>query len=359
MPKFIVVSGEPRSGTSMMMQTLNLLGLNIWQNDETRNKSKDDTYLKHAQKLNPKGFFETQFVVRGINLERMKKNAENKDNFENILEQHNGEVVKIVTRGLLNTSSELIDKIIFCARSPRSIAYSQTELTSTVMVASNKGDWEFPILDYNPLNYIIDISRLLKNIDKYKDKMTVVKYNDMHNNAEETIKSIISFLNLIPTEKQINSAIKNVDPNLNRKSNPPNIPGKEWEIAEKLYEKLIKKEIMNIELENEITEYMQQIRKEKISWLEESIWNRCDIGLYKKLQTDKKTRKILMTNAEKRRIRGLTCVSCEHYNRNGSSYTVERNEIGNLTRNKVRCNSLNQEVTLEKCQSHWSQIRDN
>lgn len=356
MAKFTIVSGEPRSGTSMMMQTLNLLGVPVWKNDELQNISKDIDQIKHVQKLNPKGFFETGFVVRGINVERIKKNKDKPD-FDKILESHNGETIKIITRGLLHTDLELIDKIIFCARSPRAIAYSQTELITSVMIASDKGNWKFPQLKFNSLNYIINISRLLKNIDKFKDKMLIVQYDDMLNKTKESIMSIISFLNLTPNEDQIYLTIKNIDPSLNRKSNPPSIPGKEWEIAEELYRNLIKKETVETSTENSIKDYLRDTSKKNANWLEESIWANCDISLYEKIQTDEKTKKILMNNAEKRRIRGMICVSCEHYNRNGSSYIVERDKIENLIRNKVDCEFLKKEVTLEQCQNHWRKLR--
>ena len=75
--KVIVVSGQPRSGTSLMMQTMEILGLDIWgekypqevkleevlegvESDEERQKITEnfESRLKHAKKMNPRGFYE-------------------------------------------------------------------------------------------------------------------------------------------------------------------------------------------------------------------------------------------------------------------------------------------------------------
>lgn len=384
MPKLIIVSGEPRSGTSMMMQTLKLLGVPVWETDMERQSLKDPDRLAHANKLNPKGFLETPFVSRGINptllrrIEEMREQAEENESkdeaskqditpkpnrprlkIDPTLAEHDGNAVKIVTRGLLRTDLDIIDKIIMCARSPRAISYSQTELASQVMVASDEGKWEFITLNNDPSPYIIDMYQLLKGIDLIRDKMLIVKYEDMHQNAETSIQSVVSFLGLSPSTEQLQSAITNVDPSLNRKSDPPKLEGEKWDLAERLYNKLINLESIDEELEADIQAYLEKQRKKNVTWLEESIWNNCDISLYKKLQEDEKTRNILTKNAEKRHLRGLTCPSCKYFNRDGETYVIEREEIGDLVRNKINCGFLKKEVILEQCQAHWNRFRSN
>ena len=71
--RVFVVSGQPRSGTSLMMQTMELLGLDIWgdkypqevkledvleqapEENHEEIKKQFKSRLEHAKKMNPRG----------------------------------------------------------------------------------------------------------------------------------------------------------------------------------------------------------------------------------------------------------------------------------------------------------------
>lgn len=360
-----IVSGEPRSGTSLMMQTLTLLGVPIWAADEESRFKLPEELSEHAKKLNPKGFFETPFVSRGINLEQIEKRLQDKpekyEEFKKLLVEHDGHVIKIITGGLLHTSPFLIGKIIFCARNPRAISFSQTELSTNVSVANNE-KWEYPVLPNDCMRYIRDMTILLQKLDEYRDKICMINYEDMISKPAETIQKIISFLNISPSPSQEQRllAIQNIDPKLNRKSDPPLLEGEQWILANRLYEKLLKMEKIEAEesLFLDIKAFFKQKSKENAMWLEESIWMNCDVSLYKELQVNEKTREALTKNAIAREQKGMICTACPHFNRDGSPYTIERMELGDLTRNKVKCAELKKEMTLEACQIHWDKKKE-
>jgi hypothetical protein len=96
-----IVSGLPRSGTSMMMQMLMAGGMDI-VTDEIR-KADDD---------NPRGYFE---------LERVKKLKEDKS----WLNECSGKAVKVISMLLFDLSSNHHYKIIFMQRATEEVLASQ------------------------------------------------------------------------------------------------------------------------------------------------------------------------------------------------------------------------------------------
>ena len=133
-----VVSGEPRSGTSLMMRLLEGLGLKV--KGEELIKGKEGRRRKNAEELNPKGFYEVPGVVmRGIP--------------DDALDDYEDHVVKLITPALMRTSYMHIGKVIFCLRDPREIALSQKGLSSPIEIAGDKPSIEstsgFSIIDKN------------------------------------------------------------------------------------------------------------------------------------------------------------------------------------------------------------------
>ena len=47
----IIVSGEPRSGTSLMMETLRLLGCEVWGEEQPGEKRREDQREKEGKEL--------------------------------------------------------------------------------------------------------------------------------------------------------------------------------------------------------------------------------------------------------------------------------------------------------------------
>lgn len=101
----IIVSGLPRSGTSMMMQMLDAGGLEILTDQQRR--ADDD---------NPKGYYE---------LERVKKL---KDGDTAWVRQANGKVVKVISALLEYLPPDLNYKVIFMQRKMDEILASQKQM---------------------------------------------------------------------------------------------------------------------------------------------------------------------------------------------------------------------------------------
>jgi hypothetical protein len=346
MPKFTIVSGEPRSGTSLMMQTLGLLGMPIWYKEK---ETRLDEARKQIEILNPRGFYELPIVSTGISLSKFQE--KNTEFYQEIL-NNDGSAIKLVTRGLLKTDIELIGKIIFCTRNPRAIAYSQTDLIENVMVAGEGGEWIYPKRENTCVSYNFNIYEFLQKISNYTSAL-YVDYDNVLTEPVKEINRIIEFLKIFPTEKQIQEAITNVVPELSRNSDPPILDGPEWNLADKMYVYLTEQKPVDKSLETDIANTTKTLLEKNAWWLEESIWRMCDISMYKKIQEDSKYRKFIMSDMNKRKIKGRICNICENYNRLGKEYTINRAGLGPLKRNMVLCKELNKEVTLEECQNHW------
>lgn len=101
----IVVSGLPRSGTSMMMKMLEAGGISIIKDD-----------LRQADENNPKGYYE---------FERVKKL---KDGDVAWLENANGKAVKVISALLEHLPAGHRYKVIFMRRKTEEILASQKEM---------------------------------------------------------------------------------------------------------------------------------------------------------------------------------------------------------------------------------------
>lgn len=157
-----VVSGLPRSGTSLMMQMLSKGGSTILT-DENR---KPDI-------SNPKGYYEYDPVM-----------SIHKDN--SWLKEAQEKAVKIVGPLLKHLDSEYRYKIIFMKRDLNEIIKSQRVMTG-------KDPETLPVRLYN--SYV----RLLENIENWKEResnveMIYIDYKEVLDKPEENIEKIIEFL---------------------------------------------------------------------------------------------------------------------------------------------------------------------
>lgn len=189
----VIVTGEPRSGTSLMMQTLRLLGCPVT----------GKLFPKKVDKsLNPGGFFEIpKLVMRGVQ-------------DPSIVEKYNNKAIKIVSSGCVRTPTEFTEKYILCLRNPESVAQSQTKLESNFKVAGVAG-WESPYKQANPKRFIIENGTLLKWWQQNPQiKILVVDYDELIEQSRKTINEIIRFLGLETIT--IRPALNNINPGLRR-----------------------------------------------------------------------------------------------------------------------------------------------
>ncbi|MDA8971194.1 alkaline phosphatase family protein [Flavobacteriaceae bacterium] len=179
--QIVLVSGLPRSGTSLMMQMLSKGGMDTLIDD-----------LREADISNPKGYFEYEPVMKLHKNNDWLGTAQNK-------------VVKIVAPLLKHLDPQYRYKIIFMKRDLGEIIKSQQIMTG-------KHDDVMPVTLFN--SYV----RLLQNIESWKEQephidMVYVDYKDILENTNETLEKLLPFIG-VPLEKE---AMANcIDPTLYR-----------------------------------------------------------------------------------------------------------------------------------------------
>ncbi len=182
----IIVTGLPRSGTSLMMQTLDILGFAIIGDKE------------HKDKFNRKGYYECLHTFKGIDTTGLEDN----------------QVVKVILQNLTNRSNiKDHDKIIVCLRHPYQVAFSQSiskfgsrdlrENTENFLKVFNKfSEWKkdkknsFLVIDYDL--YITKPEIVLEKISKFlgvkieEDIVSKIKDNFI---VDDSINTYVKILN--------------------------------------------------------------------------------------------------------------------------------------------------------------------
>jgi len=162
--QIVVVSGLPRSGTSLMMQMLHKGGLEALTDE---NRKADDS--------NPKGYFEYNPVM-----------SIHKDN--SWLAQAKNKSVKVVAPLLKFLSPEHRYKVIFMNRDLSEIIKSQQK-----MIGKNP--------DVLPVKLFEAYNKQLSQVETWKQKepgveLIYVNYKDVLDNTEETVHKVSSFIGL-------------------------------------------------------------------------------------------------------------------------------------------------------------------
>lgn len=366
--KIAVVTGDPRSGTSLMMQTMNLLGVPIAgekfpgterlerQHRSRTNKANADlaagriTNEEHVEALsnlerdkqkkeekskemNPGGFYE----IPGVVMRGLKSAGE-----------CCGKVVKIVSPGAypqegqrFGTPSEIVYKYILCLRNPKSVAQSQKNINSfdPAIVGEEEIEWNI-----NPTRYLFENGGLAKYLSELTDPSAweVIDYDEFVKDPKTTIEKIVEHLEISPSEEQITSAIANVTPKLNRSEEL--FPG--WGdqelrgvMCEDLYDALKKEDYASIKSLSQQIEGEQT--KEK---LETSRWYDEETGLItsatwcRQADIDPEIRITRRLQFIKEIKRGLhPCTSPDYEESEVETYTIERPvDLGPLVRTLVK-----------------------
>lgn len=396
----IIVSGEPRSGTSLMMETLRLLGLKIWgeeQPGEERRKlarkkhKKEETFEEQLQRKKIRDMNEKFWEINGIVMRGLKPYtmARNKQNIENDLllpqeekdrqikiintaieqyEKHKDHAVKIIWNGIMRTDAEVLkeSKIILCLRDPLHIAKSQQRLDTQTKVATvidGKNVFVSPNQPLTPLRYLQSASQFVNWLNMPgNEEYTILKivYDDMHFDTEKTIRKIAKFVGVENNEEKIQDAIKNIDPNKRRSANvkEPNEYKEEWILAREIYKSLIEGEYDLVT--RRISDYYEFQRKNPANakWLDEETFFPIDVSLYRSMKEKPNLKDNMLKSKMKREAKGILCSSCPFYNRNGEEYTIELpSDLDDIVRKKIDCKELKKQVTLEECQQHWQSIQ--
>jgi hypothetical protein len=188
------VSGEARSGTSMMMLVLKRLGFKI---------AGEKKFEKTIPGFNPTGLWEVWGVPNN-----------------GISEPVTADVIKIMTKGLVQSNSTLITKIVYCIRDPREVIISQ------------RGQRGYRSDDHNWDSYLVNMAKLFDNVSSTDwNHIHVVDYADMMKAPAIVVGKLAKFLGVKSTKE----AVLTPDPKYYR-SKKHKIPDNEY--ARMYYKKL-------------------------------------------------------------------------------------------------------------------------
>jgi hypothetical protein len=181
----IIISGEPRSGTSMACMIVRELGFSL---AGTKNP------CGYADDGNLDGYWEVPGVVMNGLTDGIVKGTLPPKYTTPITE----DAIKLLTCAVVGSDDKYIDKIIYCVRNPIEVIASQ-----------KRRAWQekFPIDDEHNhelvlyRSYCISMFNLLSNIiPKYEDVM-IMNYNIAVFNPKLMVDSIANFLGVKPTKK--------------------------------------------------------------------------------------------------------------------------------------------------------------
>ena len=369
-----VVTGEPRSGTSLQMQSLHLLGVPVAGKAFPVAGGKLDrsavpaelkkASLQHSQRMNPRGFYEVPGVVmRGV-----------RD-----ITPWAGKAIKIITAGLwprtlangmeLGTPTALVDKYIFCVRDPKQIAVSQKDLTdrSVLAPAEDGSDWALPQRGVSASVFIERSGPALiwmsSQPQEELDKFLPVDFGEMVADPEPVLRRVMDHIERDCTAGQLLAAVTNVSSGLNR-----SLSMKEWpddiadagRIADQMYAAFRSLDLVDLAAASvSIQEFVASRIHDGAIWVDdEDTWATITAA----------TKRLIMANTNDlaTTLRGhlteyrqnhLICDQCEHYSRYADkTYTVARPaDLGPLVRPMVRCGRDNEYKTVEMCKACWQQ----
>lgn len=183
----IIVSGLPRSGTSLSMQMLHAGGIPA-ATDEIRKSDID----------NPKGYFE---------LEQVKDLDKGGD--KSWLSKYKGHVVKVISFLLMDLPDNLNYQVIFVERDIEEVLASQKKML--VRRNEDSEDIDDAKMRENFKNHLFRIRAFLKHSKHIES--CFIRYKDMVHNPVSAVDKICAFLRM-PLNKQ--AMVESVDPSLYR-----------------------------------------------------------------------------------------------------------------------------------------------
>jgi hypothetical protein len=395
----IIVSGEPRSGTSLMMETVRLLGVEVWgeeqpgekRREEMREKSgKEETFEEKLQAEKAKDMNEKFWEIGGLVMKGFKpfsmargkhdikynvllSDEEKKHKLKAIddvieqYEKHKDHAVKIIWNGVMKTDPEVLEssKIILCLRDPLHIAKSQQRLEGNTKVAAIVDGKEVFVSAEQPLSpmrYLNSASQFIRWLQHPENKnydILKIVYDDMQFKTEETINKIAKFIETNPTKDQINTAIENIDPNKRRSADikMPEENKDEWVLVREIFEALVDEEYELINRRVADYQEFQKTNPANAKWFDEDTFFPIDVDLYRSMLKKPKLKNNMIKSKKQREAIGILCTSCPLFNKDGEEYEIELpSDLENIKRNKIKCKELVAEVTLEQCQNHWQSI---
>lgn len=253
----IIVSGCPRSGTSLTMDIMRVaLGddaivghkfpqerritrVRTKQPRENANEYEARMYLwdkrnpkwqeelAHAKNMNPNGFWECEYTVQGIK----DTGRGGEHDAAELLATCKYKVCKIVSQGIPSSDTKYIDKIVMLLRHPREVAKSQEALRRTMPADMLPSDT--PLKVHSPAMF----NRVTYAFAKWRINhpdvpLLAVQHSALLANPVDQVERIRQF---VQREGDWDAAAQVVTPKLKR-SVPENRDGGLWDDAEKIWE---------------------------------------------------------------------------------------------------------------------------
>lgn len=183
----IIVSGLPRSGTSLMMQMLAAAGMPVVSDA-----------IREANDSNPKGYFED---------ERVKRLKSNQD--KGWLNECKGQAIKIVMPILSGVPPELPQRIIFMERPAEEVVRSQRSmLKRDGKVGSTTEDDRMSAIY---AGYLQDFNKAAAELDTIS--VLPIRYHDVLKDPEAVAREVAAF---VMPDADIPAMVAAVDPKLYR-----------------------------------------------------------------------------------------------------------------------------------------------
>jgi hypothetical protein len=255
----IVVSGCPRSGTSLTMLLMSkILGEDRikgskWPQEQERSRGEDEPahlyeirkFMEAKQRaqvvksgrdpekykdMNPNGFWECQYSVRGISY-----NYPDRAFLRTVEQEEDGNrsCVKIVSQGLLSSDPRYLSKIIYLIRHPRKVAKSQERLSRGLQLEGK--DISEHVKIHTPEMYInVTVAACRFLLENPDIPVLFVNYDDLINDAARKVEDICNFIDQ-PFAQAWTKTATLIKPNL-RRSAPEDVDNALWEDAENVYD---------------------------------------------------------------------------------------------------------------------------
>ena len=187
----IVVTGEPRSGTSLMMMVVGELGYKIIGKQ----------YVSDNHYSNPEGVWEIPRIAKnGLTMDMAAGKLPSlcKKLVPNVHDTKDY-VIKLISYGLTSSDRRLVDKVIICVRNPEE-----------VLVSQHRCGYDTNLLDYT-LNQIA----LMKWLSMTEKPFIVVDYNSFVINPKFHVMDVAGFLE-VDDKELMDKAASKVNPSLYR-----------------------------------------------------------------------------------------------------------------------------------------------
>tara|TARA_Y100000593_G_C4297612_1_gene331498 strand:- start:810 stop:1460 length:651 start_codon:yes stop_codon:yes gene_type:complete len=208
----IVVTGAGRCGSSLMMQTLSLLGVPMIGNPEKdfgvntmMHEDSEGILAARLMKMNPKGYWELPI-------------SEIYQMVDNGFPEHTGHAIKVMGAAFTQLDTDDIERVIFCKRRDRLTQaeglHKLSQIDLQIKDGSNSKD--LPYIDWFRNKNVSDVfgrQELTLNHIQYvlsTDEVPTLDifFEDIVSNPKPEIEKVVHFLNL---DVDISKAIENVD----------------------------------------------------------------------------------------------------------------------------------------------------